>query len=444
MKTPDAQLVQALCRGYLVTGLPELVHRTLELFDDRAHLHGITKTWRPWLATGAALHGMHAGNRDAPAAGTHIADRTDTLPAEPEWGRRVLEMMLAELAAGSPGAAARSRGASPVQTARRIIAVRMAELVGEARDPSCAMLPPLLSPSDTLGESGIKVLRRQFDQFTSREYGLPLADDSEYVHEMRVATRRMRAALRVFRDGLGPWAGAVKTRLSGIAGELGVVRDADVFGLFLQRYAQSCPPGQREFVNALVRCETGRRRRAAAALATHVQSAGHRRFVRTFRRQMDDRLAEGARENSPAAQPLGEAAPRLLKRKLKRVLQFDRSLKRYSSDGLHALRIACKRLRYSAEFVAGLYPDGLGEVVEFAGTMQKLLGDVHDADVYQERVRAYAGRRRAALGGSADASAIALHRYLDAWRDEELRKAESVWKKTRSKSGRHTLKAAWR
>jgi len=438
MKAADERLVEDVCRGYLVTELPGRVRGALCLFDDTAYAHGITKTWRPWLAAGAAIHGIGSLTNDRRNPPARIAAHAAILPDEPAWGRRVLQLTLEHLRSGTVAASGRTRGASPVQAARRMVAARLAELVrGVGEAP-----PPLLAASDTLAQAGIKVLQRQFDQFASREYGLPLQDDPEFVHEMRVATRRMRAAMRVFGDGLGTWAVRAKGRLSVIADDLGVVRDADVFRLFLQRYVQACPSAHRDLVQAMIRCEWNRRRRGVAALLADVRSAAHRRFVARFRKQLADHLAERAADDSPAAERLQSAAPRLMRRKLKRVLKYDRPLGRYSSAELHALRIACKRLRYSAEFLSEIYPQGLDGVVRLGVSMQSLLGDVHDADVYHARVSAYARRRRASLGAGGPAAIKALHGHLDQWREQELREAEKVWKRARSKSGRHSLKAA--
>ncbi len=59
--------------------------------------------------------------------------------------------------------------------------------------------PPLIGTKDSFAEAGRRVLRRYLEQLVSRQYGLPYNADAEFVHEMRVATRRLRAAMRIFR-----------------------------------------------------------------------------------------------------------------------------------------------------------------------------------------------------------------------------------------------------
>ena len=51
---------------------------------------------------------------------------------------------------------------------------------------------------------------------------------------------------------------------------------------------------------------------------------------------------------------------------------------------LHAMRIAAKRLRYTMQAFAPLYPDALAEPIDAARTLQTLLGDIHDCDVWAQ------------------------------------------------------------
>src|SRR5262249_16846334 len=70
---------------------------------------------------------------------------------------------------------------------------------------------------------------------------------------------------------------------------------------------------------------------------------------------------------------------------------------------LHAMRIVAKRLRYTMQALAALYPDALEEPIHTARTLQTMLGDIHDCDVWahdlpqflateRERTLAYFGQ----------------------------------------------------
>ena len=94
--------------------------------------------------------------------------------------------------------------------------------------------PPLeepgLQPDDPMSEAGRKTLRFHFRRMLHHEPGTRLGEDIEALHDMRVATRRMRAAFRVFGEYYDPK--AVRPYLKGLkrtGRALGAVRDLDVF-----------------------------------------------------------------------------------------------------------------------------------------------------------------------------------------------------------------------
>jgi hypothetical protein len=124
-----------------------------------------------------------------------------------------------------------------------------------------------------------------------------------------------------------------------------------------------------------------------------------------------------------------------LRRGLKKVLKFSPPLGRYATEKLHDLRIACKRLRYAAEFLSDVYPEGLGDLIGPMKRMQGLLGDVHDADVYADRIARYCARARFPAGPlSVDEAVAGLSQHLGSWRQRSLSAANDLWRKfTRGK-----------
>src|SRR5260221_5847779 len=85
-----------------------------------------------------------------------------------------------------------------------------------------------VSPPATIGALAIQVLIRNAAEFEEHTPGALDGHDPEHVHEMRVATRRMRAALRLFGDVLPAEANSLNDELNWIAGQLGATRDLDV------------------------------------------------------------------------------------------------------------------------------------------------------------------------------------------------------------------------
>ena len=87
-----------------------------------------------------------------------------------------------------------------------------------------------MQPADTLAEAGRKIFRFQFSQVLDHEAGTRLGEDIEELHDIRVATRRLRAAFEVFEGVFKPK--ALKNSPEGLRSTgrtLGQVRDLDVF-----------------------------------------------------------------------------------------------------------------------------------------------------------------------------------------------------------------------
>src|SRR5512139_2183845 len=122
------------------------------------------------------------------------------------------------------------------------------------RSEQLKLKSPGVQPDDSLAEAGRKVLRYHFVQMLRHEAGTRDGEDIEDLHDMRVATRRMRAAFEVFEDAFTPK--SLRTYLKGLrtAGRtLGRVRDMDVFMEKAHHYLESLPSDRRQGLDPLLR-----------------------------------------------------------------------------------------------------------------------------------------------------------------------------------------------
>ena len=288
-----------------------------------------------------------------------------------------------------------------------------------------------MSPGDTVAEAARSVLQRHLEQFMARAYGLRYDEDIEYVHEMRVALRRLRAALRIFGkrvDGLPP---ELNDELRSCADVLGLVRDQDVFLEFLRAHAAASPAGRQALVRGLLRSVRRKRKECVAQLALLFDSDRYHSLIDTCYPVLKARTgsAGGLRpRDGKGRSAVRREAPGMLRKQLKRVLCYDRRLSSCSTDQLHRLRIECKRLRYAAEAFDDIYPRGLGNVIRPMVNMQRCLGTVHDTVVYAQRVAEYRRRSRARRTTGASASgARALQDALRHARAEAIARGQTVW-----------------
>ena len=224
-----------------------------------------------------------------------------------------------------------------------------------------------------------KVLTDQFRRFREQLPGLQRDIDTEFVHQARVATRRMRSALRLFR-GAAPESPAayLEGELKWLGGALGEVRDLDVFLLNLSRFRgqiEHFPAGrEKAFENWIER----HRRAPLKALVQALESPRYRHFERRILQFLERPLP--SRPRAPRAMnPLREVAPLLITEKFDAVLEQGRAvLAKPKLKRFHRLRIQMKRLRYACEFMGPAYDGALDPFIERTVEVQDCLGELQD------------------------------------------------------------------
>jgi CHAD domain-containing protein len=252
-----------------------------------------------------------------------------------------------------------------------------------------------IDPGDSIGEVGLAVLRKQFAAMLAKEPGTRLGDDVEELHDMRVATRRMRAALSLFAESLPASVVEQREELAWVGREIGVVRDLDVQLEQLDGWIEALPEDDREPLLRLRALLVEERDAARRTMLVALDSPRYDRFVRRFGSLL--RTRSGAR-TAPALQ----AAPELVERRHRGLRKASKRIGPEAEPAAyHRMRIAGKRFRYALEFVAPLYPGATQQLVRRTVALQDLLGSYQDADVAIERLRRIAAERGAELGPAA-------------------------------------------
>jgi CHAD domain-containing protein len=276
--------------------------------------------------------------------------------------------------------------------------------------------------------------------YTANQRGLlERGGDPEYLHQMRVALRRLRSVFSTFTPlfpspVLAP--PIVETRW--LARILGAARDWDVFA------TETLPPVKRRYaahagLDTLARA-TARKRAAANARARHAVASvrgqglllalGAWTSAETWLEALD------AGQRARLAQPADEFARETLNTALKRVRKRGRNFAKLAPHDLHRLRISTKKLRYATEFFAPLFDEkAAGDYRAALARLQDALGAYNDA----VKMATFAERAGHGLTGAAinEARGIMLgwgagmedagSRYLRrVWKD--FRAAEPFWK----------------
>jgi CHAD domain-containing protein len=205
------------------------------------------------------------------------------------------------------------------------------------------------------------------------------------VHQMRVATRRLRSTFETFSPLLdATWAKSLHAELGWLAGVLGVARDAEVLNERVMAAASELPVVAKP---ALLRAKLGDlgNRAVEAATSDVLELMAGERYLLLI-----DRLVDAAmypRTNDAARRPAGAVLLPLVRtswarlaRRAARVRSGRPDRARYLSDH-HRVRIAAKQLRYTCDAVAQALGDDALRLSTQAERVQDLLGEHQDAVV---------------------------------------------------------------
>jgi CHAD domain-containing protein len=275
------------------------------------------------------------------------------------------------------------------------------------------------------------------------EAGTRSGEDAEDLHRMRVATRRMRAAWRVFDGAYRPkLQRRYVSELRSIARALGEVRDIDVQLEHLETYAGSLPVSGREAIEPLRQAWRRQREAARGRLVARLDSRQYRDFVDDY---LDFTESPGA---GVIQTPMG--SPSLVRDTVgSRTLAAYEHVRAYETiitwadvPTLHALRIECKRLRYTLEYFAEVMPISARKLISTVTDVQDHLGLLNDADVASTVTRAWLNANAPNLPA---ASRDAVGLYLDS-READLerlrRSFRPLWRRVTGRPFRRALGAA--
>jgi CHAD domain-containing protein len=244
--------------------------------------------------------------------------------------------------------------------------------------------PTAVSATCSIGELAYRVLRKDALAMLTHASGTRLGEDIEALHQMRVATRRMRAGLDMFADVLPVRARHLHDELGWLAAVLGEVRDLDIqLGRF-EDWNEEMSGDNREALDELAELLCAERARARTALLTALDSKRYDRLVSG----LAGMLSQGPSIRSSAAKVAAVIAmPSLIAARHAASTKAARRATRTALAGdYHRLRIRCKRLRYALEFAAGLYDGELKAFVRQMTRLQDTLGSMQDAEVASARL----------------------------------------------------------
>ncbi|MEV0357938.1 CHAD domain-containing protein [Nocardia sp. NPDC050697] len=257
----------------------------------------------------------------------------------------------------------------------------------------------------TAGAAAVTALGEDTDRLLAAEPEVR-ADAPDSVHQMRVATRRLRSVLRSYGTLFeAEPAAALGAELKWLAGVLGEARDAEVraerFAALVQAHSSHGTVRRDALGTRLVRAERDRYAAAHAAVLDALDGERYAALHAELARWRSGPPLLPNRSQLPAPQVFAGVLRADRKRLTKKAGRLDTVSGAERIELLHDIRKSAKRLRYSCEAATETIGDAAAAAGDRAKKVQSVLGDHRDAvesrDAILERARqaeAEGGSRR--------------------------------------------------
>jgi CHAD domain-containing protein len=346
---------------------------------------------------------QHRSERELTRDGVVVAVLSLDHGVVQRFGRTVgeIEALEVEAAADHPAEARRTLRAiaaeldgvealRPEQRSKEELALAMLARARHRARPEAPPRKPGVTAEQPLAEAGRRVLRMHLLRMLAAEPGVRSGEGAEAVKKMRVATRRMRAAWRVFDGAFRPrLQKRYVAELREVAQALGAVRDLDVQIERLAAYRAGPGRAANDAVEPLA--VEWRRRRGVAReyLLDLLASADYDRFINDYRALVDTTSDAAPGAGPDAAARVRDVAAGRIWRAYERLRGHDAGVPFADVPALHALRIDGKRLRYTLEFLREILPAQVDPLIADVTALQDTIGEMNDSQIAAEMTRAW-------------------------------------------------------
>src|ERR1051325_3159720 len=294
-----------------------------------------------------------------------------------------------------------------------------------------------------VASAGIKlVLVTRFDELSGFQQQALDWSDPEGVHSMRVASRRLRSALRDFMPYLRkrPLASGLK-QLRHVADTLGDVRDHDVAIAALEEIRSKAPAHVSSGLTSFVETRKQQREHARDELKVLLELSGE---LKELESEFAAGVAEATatRAGSPAITFLTMSQQIILERLREFEALSNGLLNPFEIETLHDLRIAAKRLRYALELFQQCWGRSISGYAKRIARIQGALGDLHDCDVWIAGLAKHIINARKHKQQDQVAALMWLLNHLVKLRTKHLRQAFARWREWEMHEASEKLRAA--
>ena len=239
-----------------------------------------------------------------------------------------------------------------------------------------------------------KIISRHLRNLVREKEGAIASQDIECLHRMRVASRRLRTSFQIFK-GLFPEEKLTKWKkyIRKIARVSGKARDLDVLIEFLKEFRGGLKnPAHKTEIKQLLDFLRQRRQKLQGAVVGVLDEFEQKEIAGRIIKTMNA-LSPISKNGTPGT--IYRVGRKNIVKKLNDLLSYKAYVYQpHNVDKLHRLRIAAKRLRYTLEAFALVYGKKTDKFLESVVKIQRLLGDLHNFDVWIESLPRFVSRER--------------------------------------------------
>ena len=241
--------------------------------------------------------------------------------------------------------------------------------------------PPQPEPNASAVEQVKWALAQHVGWLLAHDPGTRLGTESESLHQMRVATRRLRTIFRTARPILLPaWVTSLQQELTWLSDVLGPARDLDVQIAYFTDESAGLTARDRHL---LAHFTTHLRTQRAAVQQVLLNELTSARYLELIRRLQQAAQAPSVIESPLAIRQLAEQEFKKLRKAIKRLARSP------SDAALHKIRIKAKRARYAADLARWVVGKPAIRFMKAARSIQDLLGIHQDAIQAERHIRQF-------------------------------------------------------
>ncbi len=214
----------------------------------------------------------------------------------------------------------------------------------------------IVKPDDTAYDAASDIIATYLPVARANEAGIIADHDTEFLHDYRIALRKIRSVLSLFKEVYqADQTADLKARFSDLMIPTGRLRDLDVYLLEKQRLYDLLPNTLHSGLDVMFRMFSAERKAAQAKLTDHLRSIRYETEIASLTKLFKKRKKL---KSGPTASLAAQGyACTLIWKRYRKICKIGAGISSEMPDAeVHALRIHCKKLRYLMEFFGQLFP----------------------------------------------------------------------------------------